>query len=229
MVWCSPLSPSRFICPLPFCHSTAGSVAQHNRMATIDGMWDRTITVGSGGKTFSVTGWKIGWAIGPKHLVTDVYLARQWTSFSVATPLQEAVAVAFEATALAAEGEPHAAYFDEYKADLQERRDKLVTYLSAAGLRPVVPSGSYFVLCDISGLGVDLSDGGRLEADDIDDADLEAELDMLGEGEFDMEDASYLDDATSAPAAPTAIPSDGAVADTSKVAVDEFGLPGTLA
>ena len=65
--------------------------------------------------------------------------------------------------------------------------------------------------------------------DDIDDADLEAELDMLGEGEFDMEDASYLDDATSAPAAPTAIPSDGAVADTSKVAVDEFGLPGTLA
>ena len=171
MVWCSPLSPSRFICPLPFCHSTAGSVAQHNRMATIDGMWDRTITVGSGGKTFSVTGWKIGWAIGPKHLVTDVYLARQWTSFSVATPLQEAVAVAFEATALAAEGEPHAAYFDEYKADLQERRDKLVTYLSAAGLRPVVPSGSYFVLCDISGLGVDLSDGGRLEADDIDDAD----------------------------------------------------------
>lgn len=74
----------------------AGRVVEHIRMATLPGMWERTITLGSAGKTFSVTGWKIGWAIGPEHLIHAIQMAHQWIPFSVATPLQEAVAIGIE-------------------------------------------------------------------------------------------------------------------------------------
>ena len=68
----------------------------HVRMATLPGMWERTITLGSAGKTFSVTGWKIGWAIAPEPLAHAVLMAHQWIPFAVTTPLQEAVGAAFE-------------------------------------------------------------------------------------------------------------------------------------
>ena len=73
--------------------------AQHVRIATLPGMWERTITLGSAGKTFSVTGWKIGWAIAPAPLANAINLAHQWIPFAVTTPLQEAVAIAFEEAA----------------------------------------------------------------------------------------------------------------------------------
>ena len=59
-------------------------------------MWERTVTLGSAGKTFSVTGWKIGWAIAPRPLAAAILMAHQWIPFAVSTPLQEAVAVALE-------------------------------------------------------------------------------------------------------------------------------------
>ncbi len=71
-----------------------GTPTEHVRMATLPGMWERTITLGSAGKTFSVTGWKIGWAITSATLVHAVLMAHQWIPFTVATPLQEAVAIA---------------------------------------------------------------------------------------------------------------------------------------
>jgi kynurenine aminotransferase len=119
--------------------------AAHKRIATLPGMWDRTITLGSAGKTFSVTGWKIGWAIAPRHLAHAVLMAHQWIPFCVATPLQEAVAIAFE------EAIPRG-YFDELKHMYQAKRDKLLAALSAAGLPPMTPDGSYFILVDTSGL-----------------------------------------------------------------------------
>ena len=64
------------------------------RIARLPGMWERTLSIGSAGKTFSATGWKVGWAIGPAALVAAVRAAYQWITFSVATPLQVAVAEA---------------------------------------------------------------------------------------------------------------------------------------
>lgn len=66
-----------------------------SNLATLPGMWERTITIGSAGKTFSVTGWKIGWAFGPEHLIRYAQLIHQTAVYTVATPLQEAVAEAF--------------------------------------------------------------------------------------------------------------------------------------
>lgn len=68
---------------------------EHLSIALLDGMWDRTITVGSAGKTFSVTGWKVGWALGAHHLIRYVQLVHQTAIYTVATPLQEALARAF--------------------------------------------------------------------------------------------------------------------------------------
>ena len=62
------------------------------RVATLPGMWDRTITIGSAGKTFSVTGWKLGWAIGPEHLIRNCQVVHQNCIYTCNTPCQEAVA-----------------------------------------------------------------------------------------------------------------------------------------
>ena len=69
---------------------------EHIRMASLPGMWERTVTLGSAGKTFSVTGWKIGWAVAPPVLSEALRKVHQWVPYAVATPLQEAVASALE-------------------------------------------------------------------------------------------------------------------------------------
>jgi aspartate/methionine/tyrosine aminotransferase len=116
-----------------------GAPTTHVRIATLPGMWERTLTLGSAGKTFSVTGWKIGWAIGPAPLVHAVLMAHQWIPFTVATPLQEAVATAFEVA-------PKEDYFNWLATTYQAKRDKLMTALDDVGLTPVRPDGSYFIL-----------------------------------------------------------------------------------
>jgi kynurenine aminotransferase len=118
---------------------------QHTRIATLPGMWERTITLGSAGKTFSVTGWKIGWAIASPPLAHAVLMAHQWIPYCVATPLQEAVGVAFEQA-------ERRGYFDELRTMYQAKRDKLISALTDAGLPPIQPDGSYFILVDTSQL-----------------------------------------------------------------------------
>ncbi|MCL4858638.1 MAG: aminotransferase class I/II-fold pyridoxal phosphate-dependent enzyme [Caldilineaceae bacterium] len=112
---------------------------EHVRMATLPGMWERTITLGSAGKTFSVTGWKIGWAIAPPPLAAAVFAAHQWIPFAVSTPMQEAVAVAMEQTT-------ERDYFNWLSAMYQAKRDRLMHTLELVGLRPVSPDGSYFII-----------------------------------------------------------------------------------
>ncbi len=119
----------------------------HNRMATLPGMWEHTITLGSSGKTFSVTGWKIGWAFAPPEIVHAILMAHQWIPFTIATPFQEAVA---EALQVAQEQN----YFNQLSTMYQAKRDKLLAYLQAAGLRSYVPHGSYFILSDTHHLDV---------------------------------------------------------------------------
>lgn len=122
--------------------------ARHVPIATLPGMRERTITLSSAGKTFSFTGWKIGWAMGPARLVAGVQAAHQFLTFAVSTPMQHAVARALNAIV-------DGAYLAEFRAEYAARREKMLAALSAAGLRAFTPSGTYFVMADFSSLLVE--------------------------------------------------------------------------
>jgi len=135
-------------------YSDPGQPVAHTRIATLPGMWERTVTLGSAGKTFSVTGWKIGWAITSEKLAHAIFMAHQWIPFAVATPLQEAVATALE---VAGEHDYFTWLGQMYKA----KRDFLLTTLRRVGLKPLTPQGSYFILVDTSHLDVPIEAGAR--------------------------------------------------------------------
>lgn len=124
-------------------HLTFDGLA-HVPIATLPGMAERTLTLSSAGKSYSFTGWKVGWATGPADLVAATLGAKQWLTFTSGAPLQPAVAVALD---------EHPDYPLALARSLQERRDHLCTGLTAAGLAPYVPQGTYFVSTDISHLG----------------------------------------------------------------------------
>ncbi|TCC53291.1 putative succinyldiaminopimelate transaminase DapC [Kribbella capetownensis] len=117
---------------------------QHTPLASYDGMAERTVSISSAGKTFSVTGWKIGWVTGAPSVVTAVTTAKQFLTFTSGAPFQPAVA-----NALALGNE----YFDALRADLQSRRDLLCDGLAALGFEVHRPAGTYFVTTDIRPLG----------------------------------------------------------------------------
>ncbi|GMA22310.1 N-succinyldiaminopimelate aminotransferase DapC [Luteimicrobium album] len=125
-------------------HLTFDGVA-HVPLATLPGMAERTLTVSSSGKTFSLTGWKIGWVTGPEPLVTAVRTVKQFLTYVSGAPFQPAVALA-----LADDTYPR-----ELAASLAARRDLLCEGLEAAGFGVVRPQGTYFVLADAAPLGFD--------------------------------------------------------------------------
>ena len=119
-------------------------------LASLPGMWERTITIGSAGKTFSVTGWKLGWSYGPANLIKPMQLYHQNCVYTCATPLQEAVAIGLEQ-----EMEKIGAndsYFKILSSDLQIKRDKIVDILVRGQMIPTIPEGGYFLLADFSKL-----------------------------------------------------------------------------
>ena len=116
------------------------------RVASRPGAWERTVSVSSIGKTFSVTGWKIGWAVGPESLIRPLRAAHQWIPFAVATPLQRASA------RLLREAETHG-YYGELTAMFQAKRDLLLAELENTPFRALTPAGGYFVIADGSALG----------------------------------------------------------------------------
>lgn len=115
--------------------------ATHLRLATLPGMAERTLTLSSGGKTFSFTGWKTGWAIGPTPLQQAIRRVHQFTVFASVTPMQHAIAAALRLPD---------DYFHTLAADYQARRDFLMDVLTEVGLQPAQPMGSYFILTDIA-------------------------------------------------------------------------------
>lgn len=120
--------------------------AAHISLATLPGMQPRTVTISSLGKSFSTTGWKVGWTVAPPPLTQAILRVHQFVTYSGAAPLQEAAAVAME----------HAAVSDYYatlQAMYTTRRDYLIAALRDSGLRPLPPQGTYFVMVDISELG----------------------------------------------------------------------------
>lgn len=130
---------------------------QQERIATLPGMWEHTISLGSAGKTFSVTGWKIGWAIAPPEIIDAILKAHQWIPFTISTPCQEAVAAAFEET-------QKGAYLPWLSSMYQAKRDILLHGLRAAGLTPHEPQGSYFILAETGHLPIPTRSG---EARDV--------------------------------------------------------------
>lgn len=119
---------------------------EHVPIATLPGMADRTVTISSAGKTFSVTGWKIGWLHARREVVDAVRAVKQFLTFVSGGPFQPAVA---RAMAL-----PDG-FFVDLAADLQRRRDLLSEGLRAAGFEVHRPAGGYFVLADAAALGYD--------------------------------------------------------------------------
>ncbi|MEO1511629.1 MAG: aminotransferase class I/II-fold pyridoxal phosphate-dependent enzyme, partial [Planctomycetota bacterium] len=120
---------------------------EHIPIATLDGMRERTITIGSFGKTFSLTGWKIGWAIACPELTRAVRAAHQFLNYAVATPLQHAVA---EAIARLDEAVP------PLVAELQARRNQLAPALRGMGMTFADPASGYFILADFSDIAREL-------------------------------------------------------------------------
>ncbi len=113
--------------------------ATHVPIATLPGMWDRTLTINSTGKTFSLTGWKIGYAIGPEWLQGALRSVHQFVTFATSTPFQEAMADALELA--------HAnGYYESLQRDYHARRALLAGYLRDAGLPTLPVQGSYFLM-----------------------------------------------------------------------------------
>jgi N-succinyldiaminopimelate aminotransferase len=124
-------------------HLTFDGLA-HIPIATLPGMAERTLTISSGGKTFSFTGWKIGWATGPAALVQAMIGAKQFLTYTSGSPLQPAIAHALGADD---------AYFDDLRTQMQSQRDLLCAGLTEIGFEVHVPEGTYFATTDITPLG----------------------------------------------------------------------------
>src|SRR5829696_2636025 len=120
--------------------------AEHVPLATLPGMWERTLTVNSTGKTFSMTGWKVGYAIGPARLTAPLRTVHQFVTFASATPFQEAMAIALERA-------PELDYYSELSREYHRRRDALKSVLDAANLPTLTVNGAYFLMSDVSHLG----------------------------------------------------------------------------
>lgn len=116
---------------------------RHCAMATLDGMRDRTITINGLSKTYSVTGWRVGYAIAPAALTAGIRKVHDFLTVGAAAPLQEAGAAAL--------GLP-AEYYRDLASAYQHRRDTLLDGLQQVGLRCSAPRGAYYIMADISGV-----------------------------------------------------------------------------
>ena len=117
--------------------------AQHIPIATLPGMFERTVTVSSAGKLFSVTGWKVGWVFGSPDLVEGVLGAHQFVTFAVHHPSQEAIAYALNLPDT---------YYETFQAMYESKRQLMLAALDGTGLKSFTPEGTYFIMADYSGV-----------------------------------------------------------------------------
>ena len=116
---------------------------EHIPLATLPGMAERVVAVNSMSKTYSVTGWRVGWVIASPELTGGIRKVHDFVTVGAAAPLQEAGVVALSLPD---------SYYDHLATDYQTRRDALLPSLEAAGFRVFVPDGAYYVMTDISGI-----------------------------------------------------------------------------
>jgi N-succinyldiaminopimelate aminotransferase len=114
---------------------------EHIAIASLPGMFERTLTIGSAGKSFGMTGWKIGWVYGHPDLVKGMAQAHQFIAFAANAPAQAAVAHAFTIPS---------SYYEDYRSMYISKRDILMQGLSASGLKAFNPQGTYFIMADFS-------------------------------------------------------------------------------
>lgn len=114
---------------------------QHIAIASLPGMFERTVTIGSAGKTFGMTGWKIGWVYGAPELITGVWRSHQFVTFATNHPAQVATAYAFTLGS---------GYYEEYQALYSRKRDLVMQVIDAAGMSAMQPEGTYFIMGDFS-------------------------------------------------------------------------------
>jgi N-succinyldiaminopimelate aminotransferase len=119
---------------------------EHVPISTLPGMWERTVTIGSGGKTFSFTGWKVGWASGPADLIGAVRVVRQHLSYVSGGPFQHAIAHGLTMPDT---------YFEDFRLDLMTKRDLLSSGLADLGFGVIAAHGTYFVTTDVRPVGYD--------------------------------------------------------------------------
>lgn len=132
------------ICDEVYEHLVFGD-AEHIPLCTLPGMTERTVRIGSAGKTFSLTGWKVGYISGPQALLQPIAKAHQFTTFTTPPNLQKAVAFGL--------GLP-ASYYSGLANDLAAKRDRLATGLADIGFPTLRADGSYFLIADIGQLGL---------------------------------------------------------------------------
>ena len=121
-----------------------GAEIRHISMAQIDGMRDRTVIVNSMSKTYSVTGWRVGYCVAPPEITSGIRKVHDFLTVGAAAPLQVAGAYALS---LPQE------YYDKLQSEYRARRDLLLPSLEAAGFKTFVPDGAYYIMTDISGFG----------------------------------------------------------------------------
>jgi L-glutamine---4-(methylsulfanyl)-2-oxobutanoate aminotransferase len=117
---------------------------EHRRLATYDGMWDRTVTLSSLGKTFSLTGWKLGWGITPSALTAGLRAAHQFLTFTTPTPVQHGAIAAMAAPAT---------FYDELRSSYLKKRDLLAGGLEGVGFEVHRPEGTYFMMAGFDRFG----------------------------------------------------------------------------
>lgn len=119
---------------------------RHVSMATLDGMAERTITISGASKTFSVTGWRVGWIVAPPDLTSGIRKVHDFLTVGAAHPLQVAIASALELPP---------SFYVELVGDYRERRDAIVTGLRECGFEAEMPDGAYYVMAGIGAFGYD--------------------------------------------------------------------------
>ena len=117
--------------------------AEHISMARIDGMRDRTIVINGMSKTYSVTGWRVGWAIAPPEPTAAIRKVHDFLTVGAAAPLQQAGAIALKSPQ---------SYYDKLATDYTVRRERLLKILTAAGFTVYKPFGAYYIMTDIAHL-----------------------------------------------------------------------------
>lgn len=120
----------------------------HVSIASLPGMFERTVTIDSMGKTFSVTGWKVGWAMAPAPLTAALRSVHQFATFTNSAPFQEALADVLPIAA-------SRGYYDDLRATYRRRRERLAAMLTLAGFQPLPVGGAYFLSADVRRFGFD--------------------------------------------------------------------------
>ncbi|XP_072145344.1 kynurenine aminotransferase-like isoform X3 [Dermacentor andersoni] len=138
---------------------------EHIRMNTLPGMWERTITLGSAGKACGATGWRVGWAYGPEHLLKGLRRIHENCICTVSTLMQEAVAVGLEKQ-MNRTADP-TGYWNRQSYSLQKKRDFISRLLGSLGVTVTVPQGAYYIFCDLSNLASKLEVQGNEDEDHL--------------------------------------------------------------